>query len=71
MDRKKINPDVQINLESLKKDKVINKSYLKFKVLANGNIKTKIDIEADFSSISAKEKIEKAGGVIKIKNLNK
>ncbi len=68
LDRKKIDPKNQINLESLKKDKLVNKSFLKFKVLANGNLTTKIDIEADFSSISAKEKIEKVGGVLKIKN---
>ena len=40
----------------------------KFKILGNGNLKSKIDIEADFSSISAKDKIEKLGGVLKIKN---
>ena len=56
-------------LESLKKSKIINKSYSKFKILANGNLNLKIDIEADFSSVSAKEKIEKLGGTIKIKNL--
>ena len=55
----------QINLEILKKNKIINKSYLKFKFLGNGNLTSKIDIEADFSSISAKEKIEKIGGVLK------
>tara|TARA_A100001011_G_scaffold370812_1_gene427520 strand:+ start:1776 stop:2234 length:459 start_codon:yes stop_codon:yes gene_type:complete len=70
VDNKKINPENIINLESLKKENIINKSYLKFKILGNGNIKTKIDIEADFSSISAKEKIEKLGGVLKLKNSN-
>ena len=69
VEKKRINPSNQINLESLKKNKIINKSYSKFKILANGNLNTKIDIEADFSSISAKEKIEKLGGTIKIKTL--
>ena len=41
---------------------------MKFKILGNGNLTSKIDIEADFTSISAKEKIEKLGGAIKIKN---
>ena len=45
---------------------IINKSYLKFKVLGNGKLTSKIDIEVDYSSISAKEKIEKAGGKISI-----
>ena len=68
LDKKKIDESNLINLNSLKKNNIINKSYVKFKVLAKGDIKTKIDIEADFSSISAKKKIEKIGGNIKIKN---
>ena len=68
LDMKRIDPGAQINLESLKKSKIIKKSYLKFKILSNGNLTTKINIEADFISISAKEKIEKLGGELKIKN---
>ena len=68
VDLKKIDIETQINLDSLKKNKIINKSYLKFKVLGNGILKSKIDILADFSSISAKEKIEKIGGILKLKN---
>ena len=68
VDKNRINPANLIDLDSLKKCKIINKSYLKYKILSNGNLKSKINIEADFSSSSAKEKIEKLGGVIKIKN---
>ena len=68
VDKKRINPDSFINLETLKQCRIINKTYSKFKILANGNLNTKIEIEADFSSITAKEKIEKLGGVLKIKN---
>ncbi len=68
LDIKRIDPGAQINLESLKKSKIIKKSYLKYKILSNGNLTTKINIEADFISISAKEKIEKVGGALKIKN---
>ena len=68
LDIKRIDPGVQINLESLKKSKIIKKSYLKYKILSNGNLTTKINIEADFISTSAKEKIEKVGGELKIKN---
>tara|TARA_B100000989_G_scaffold129145_1_gene95934 strand:+ start:219 stop:677 length:459 start_codon:yes stop_codon:yes gene_type:complete len=68
VDKKRINPESLINLETLKQSKIINKTYSKFKILGNGNLNTKIDIEADFSSIIAKEKIEKIGGVLKIKN---
>ena len=68
LDNKRINPEEQINLKNLQENKIINKSYLKFKILANGNLLTKVNIEADYSSISAKEKIEKLGGVIVLKN---
>ena len=68
LDNNKIDSKGQINLESLKKSKIISKSYFKFKILANGSIKTKINIEADYSSIKAKEKIEKIGGVLKLKD---
>ena len=69
LNKKRIDPQSTINLDSLKKSKIINKSYLKFKILASGNLTTKINIEADFSSIAAKEKIEKLGGILKIKNI--
>ena len=38
----------------------------KIKLLGNGDIENKINIEVDFISKSAKEKIEKKGGSIKI-----
>ena len=68
VDKKRIDPSNLINLENLKKNNIINKSYLKFKVLGNGKLTSKIDIEVDYSSISAKEKIENLGGILKIKN---
>ncbi len=68
LDKKKIDTSNQINLETLKKNNIINKNYLKFKILGNGDLKSKINIETDFVSNSAKEKIEKIGGVLKIKN---
>ena len=68
VDKKRIDPKSLINLEILKQSKIINKIYSKFKILANGTLTTKIDIEADYSSIAAKDKIEKVGGILKIKN---
>ena len=52
----------------MKKIKLINKKNLKFKILGNGEIKTKIDIDADFCSASAKNKIESVGGKVSLKN---
>ena len=71
IDTKKINTDVKINIDTFKKSKLFRKSINKFKVLSNGNFKSKIDIEADYSSKTAKEKIEKAGGQITVKNQSK
>ena len=68
VDKKRIDPSSHINLESLKKSNIIDKTYDKFKVLGNGNLTSKIDIEVDYSSISAKQKIENIGGILKIKN---
>ena len=68
VDKNRIDISNQINLDSLKKEKIISKSFSKFKILGNGNLKSKIDLEADFSSLAAKEKIEKLGGILKIKN---
>ena len=71
IDAKKISADVKININTLKKSKIFRKSINKFKVLSNGNFNLKIDIEADYSSKTAKEKIEKAGGQITVKNQSK
>ncbi len=68
IDKKMINEESVINIVSLKKEKILKKSFNKFKILGNGEIKVKLNIEADFVSNSAKEKIEKVGGKITIKN---
>ena len=68
IDTKKISVDEKININTLKKSKILRKSINKFKILSNGDFKLKIDIEADYSSKTAKEKIEKAGGRITLKN---
>ena len=71
IDTKKISIDVKINIDTFKKSKLLRKSVNKFKVLSNGDFNSKIDIEADYSSKTAKEKIEKAGGQITVKNQSK
>ena len=67
IDMKKISSEEIINLDSLKKIKVLNSSYSKFKILGTGEIKNKINIEVNFSSKSAQEKIEKAGGILTLR----
>jgi len=70
IDQKKINPNDKINSELLIKLKIINKNSQKLKILGNGEIKVKINIEADLISESAKKKLEKVGGLIQIKKHN-
>tara|TARA_Y100000590_G_scaffold153266_1_gene175961 strand:- start:143 stop:610 length:468 start_codon:yes stop_codon:yes gene_type:complete len=70
IDQKKINLNDKINSELLKKLKIINKNSQKLKILGNGDIKVKINIEADLISKSAKKKLEKVGGSIQIKKNN-
>ena len=67
IERKKIDKNSQIDINSLKKNKIINKSSQKIKILGSGEIKEKINISIDFISKSAKEKLEKAGGTIILK----
>ena len=71
IDTKKIKIEGKINIETFKKSKLFRKSVSKIKVLSNGDFNSKIDIEADYSSKIAKEKIEKAGGQITLKNQSK
>ena len=71
IDSKKIKSEEKININTFKKSKLFRKSINKLKVLSNGNFNSKIDIEADYSSKMAKEKIEKAGGQITVKNQSK
>jgi len=54
----------KINLINLKKIKKINNKYKKLKLLGSGDVKDKFDVEVNFISKSAKEKIEKFGGKI-------
>ena len=67
IDKKNINPNEVLNSSSLKKLKLINKNSTKLKILGTGDLKDKINIEADLASKSAIEKLEKIGGSIHLK----
>ena len=56
-----------INSNLLKKLKLINKNSVKLKILGFGEIKDKVNIEADLASKSAIEKLEKIGGSVQLK----
>ena len=56
-----------INLDFLIKNKLIKKTFNKLKILGNGDLKTKLNIEADFISKSAKSKLDKIGCTVSVK----
>ena len=67
LDKKRIKSNDLINSDLLKKLDLINKNSNKLKILGSGEIKDKINIEADLASKSAIEKLEKIGGSIQLK----
>ena len=55
-----------LDLKILKEKKLVNKKFLKLKILGTGEIKKNIQISAHSASKQALSKIEKAGGKISI-----
>ena len=68
IDKKIISEANILNLETLKKFKIVGNKYNKIKILGSGEIKNKVNASIDFISSSAKEKLEKLGSKI---NINK
>ena len=68
IDKKVISEANILNLETLKKLKIVGNKYNKIKILGSGEIKNKLNASIDFISNSAKEKLEKLGSKI---NINK
>ena len=67
LDKKKIKSSDTINLDLLKKIKIINKNCFKLKILGNGELKSKITLEVNLVSKAVKDKLEKTGSVLKLK----
>ncbi len=66
IDKTKNNIKGTLNLKILKEKKLVNKKFLKLKILGKGEIKKNIEISAHFASKQALSKIEKAGGKLSI-----
>ena len=66
IEKSKNNIKDSLDLKILKEKKLINKKFLKLKILGTGDIKKNIQISAHFASKQALSKIEKAGGKISI-----
>ena len=66
IDKTKNNIKNTLDLKILKEKKLVNKKFIKLKILGTGEIKKNIEISAHFVSKQASSKIEKAGGKISI-----
>ena len=62
--KKKILLNEKLNLSTLQKSQLVKKKYNKLKLLGKGDIREKFNVEVNFISHSAKEKIEKLGGKV-------
>ena len=66
IESKRIKSSDIINIKYLQSSKIIKKKYEKIKILGQGEIKNKLNLEVHYLSNSAKEKLSKNGSTIKI-----
>ena len=66
IESKRIKSSDKIDIKYLQNSKIIKKKYEKIKILGQGEIKNKLNLEVHFLSNSAKEKLSKNGSTIKI-----
>ena len=70
IEKNKIKTEDTVNLDFLIKKKIIKKTFNRLKILGNGDLKTKLNIEANFISKSAKIKLDKLGCSVSIKTIS-
>ena len=66
IESKRIKSSEKIDIKYLHNSKIIKKKYEKIKILGQGEIKDKLNLEVHYLSNSAKEKLSKNGSIIKI-----
>ena len=66
IERKRIKSSDKIDIKYLHSSKILKKKYGKIKILGQGEIKDKLNLEVHYLSNSAKEKLSKNGSTIKI-----
>tara|TARA_B100002019_G_C21181381_1_gene553877 strand:+ start:362 stop:814 length:453 start_codon:yes stop_codon:yes gene_type:complete len=66
IDKSKNKLSENLDLKILKEKKLINKKFIKLKILGSGEIKKNIQISANFASKQALEKVQKAGGKVNL-----
>ena len=70
IEKNKIKTEDTINLDFLIKNKLVKKTFNGLKILGNGDLKTKLNIETNFISKSAKIKLDKLGCSVSIKTFS-
>jgi large subunit ribosomal protein L15 len=66
-DLSQFNPGTIVNEQSFRESKLVRGDFAGIKILGDGELKHGLTIEADKVSASAREKIEKAGGTITLR----
>ena len=66
IESKRIKSSEKIDIKYLHSSKILKKKYEKVKILGQGEIKDKLNLEVHYLSNSAKEKLSKNGSTIKI-----
>ena len=66
IESKRIKSSEKIDIKYLHSSKILKKKYEKIKILGQGEIKDKLNLDVHFLSNSAKEKLSKNGSTIKI-----
>ena len=70
IEKNKIKKEDTVNLGYLIKNKLIKRTFNRLKILGSGDLKTKINIETNFISKSAKIKLDKLGCSVSIKTIS-
>jgi len=66
LDEKRLDGSVKVDLEALKKAGLVSKSRDGVRLLAKGEIRSKLDFEVAGASRSATEAVQKAGGTVTV-----
>ena len=66
IESKRIKSSEKIDIKYLQRSKIVKRKYEKIKILGQGEIKDKLNLEVHYLSNSAKEKLSKNGSTIKI-----
>ena len=67
INKNRINKSETLNIDLLKKNNILNKSFKMLKILGTGEIQDKINIETHFLSKNAKQKLDKVGCSVTVK----